>query len=114
MRNMGFRDGWVKLVMMCVTFVQYSTIVNGEPCGLFSPSRGIRQGDPISPYLFLICAETLSSMVIQANREGLLSGVPTSKRGPNISHLFFYGRQCVFLQGNFSTIEQPLSDPPLL
>jgi ribonuclease HI len=89
MRKMGFRDGWIKLVMMCVTSVQYSVIVNGEPCGLFSPTRGLRQGDPISPYLFLICAEALSSMVTQANREGLLSGVPTSRRGPNISHLFF-------------------------
>lgn len=49
----------------------------------------MRQGDPISPYLFFLCVEALSSMIEKANGEGVLTGVSTSKKGPQISHLFF-------------------------
>ncbi|XP_059436383.1 uncharacterized protein LOC132169350 [Corylus avellana] len=96
MRKMGFHEKWIRLVMMCVFSVHYSILMHGEPCGNITPSRGIRQGDPISPYLFLLCAEVLSSMVLHANREGLLSGVPTSRKGPKISHLFFADDSLLF------------------
>jgi hypothetical protein len=66
MKRMGFGERWIGLIMMCVKTVRYSVIVNGNPCGLITPSRGIRQGDPISPYLFLICAEALSSLITRA------------------------------------------------
>jgi hypothetical protein len=89
MKRMGFDGRWINLIMMCVTSPEYAILINGTPCGRITPSRGIRQGDPISPYLFLICAEALSSLLIKANRDGLLSGVPTSKRGPQVNHLFF-------------------------
>ena len=88
MRRMGFNEKWISLVLMCVKSVRYSIIVNGNPSGHIIPSRGIRQGDPISPYLFLLSAEALSAMLIKANRDGLLSGVPTLKGGPEISHFF--------------------------
>ena len=67
MRWMGFDDRWISLVLMCVKSVQYSIMVNGNPCGLISPTRGIRQGDPISSYLFFLCAEALSAMLAKAN-----------------------------------------------
>jgi hypothetical protein len=85
----GFEGRWIRLIMMCVTLAQYSVLVNGASCGHILPSRGIRQGDPIFPYLFLLCAEALSSMLTGANSDSLLSGIPTSKRGSHISHLFF-------------------------
>jgi hypothetical protein len=96
MRHLGFNERWISLVMMCITSVHYSVLVNGTPCGLIIPSRGIRQGDPISPYLFLLCAEALSSLLTQANQRGLISGVPTSKRGPKISHFFSQMIVCFF------------------
>ena len=50
MRRMGFNHGWINLIMLCVKIVTYSMLVNGEPCGVIHPTRGIRQGNPISPY----------------------------------------------------------------
>jgi hypothetical protein len=93
---MGFGERWIALIMMFVRTVKYSVIVNGNPCGIITPSRGIRQGDPISPYLFLICAEALSAMITRANGDERLTGVPTSKRGPRISHLFLVDDNLLF------------------
>jgi exonuclease III len=96
MRRMGFKRRWIALIMECITTVTYSIIVNGQSVGHIHPSRGLRQGDPISPYLFLLCAEVLSSQLQQAERSGLLRGVPTSPRGPRLNHLFFADDSLLF------------------
>jgi hypothetical protein len=70
MEQMGFSRRWIALIMMCVTSVKYSIVVNGTPYGLITLSRGICQGDPISPYMFLLCVKALSAMISQANRDG--------------------------------------------
>lgn len=59
MLQLGFRPCWVNLIMSFVEAVTYLFVVNGELYGFVAPTRGIRQGDPISPYLFLFCAEGL-------------------------------------------------------
>jgi hypothetical protein len=63
MRALGFPVSWCSLVMRCVSSVSFSVRVNGVFSDSFKPTRGIRQGDLISPHLFLLCSEGLSSMI---------------------------------------------------
>jgi hypothetical protein len=100
MSKLGFADAWIKLIMTCVRSVNYYVVINGNVVGRIFPSRGIRQGDPISPYLFIICAETLNSLLRHAQLKGTISGVPTSIKGPKITHLFFADDSLIFCKVN--------------
>ena len=62
-RKMGFRERWINLVMGCVKTVSYSILVNRESCGMIFPTRGIRQGNPLSPFLFLLYTEGLNGLI---------------------------------------------------
>lgn len=75
--------------MMCVTSVKYRIRVNGELTEEFVPERGLRQGDPLSPYLFLLCAEGFSSLLAKAEVEGRICGVRVCRGAPPVSHLLF-------------------------
>ena len=89
MKKMGFCDKWVSLIFECISTVSYSILVNGEPKGDIRPSRGLRQGDPLSPYLFLLCSEGLNRMLQKAAQNDQIRGFSLCKHGPKISHLFF-------------------------
>ncbi|XP_031090896.1 uncharacterized protein LOC115995891 [Ipomoea triloba] len=84
---LGFSERWVDLVMLCVTTISYNFLVNGENIGQVIPSRGIRQGDPLSPYLFIICTERLSLLLQQAQtHDSLLFFKATSQEAEVIRH----------------------------
>ena len=63
---MNFSPRWIGWVMECVSTVQYTLLVNGSMTQTFNPSKGLRQGDPMSPYLFLMCANVLSLSLLKA------------------------------------------------
>jgi hypothetical protein len=73
--KLGFAEGWVKMIMRCITSARFSVKLNGGLSDTFLPSRGLRQGDPISPYLFLFCVEGFSALLKQAQESNFLNGV---------------------------------------
>ena len=103
MEKLSFDVKWRELVRKCVTFITYSIRINGKPKGHIVPSRGIHQGDPLSPYLFLLCAEGLSTLIKSANASDHLGGVAVCCRGPKLSHLFFANNNLIVCK---ATIEE--------
>lgn len=75
--------------MKCVSSVSYSIILNGKGRHRFKPTKGIRQGDPLSLLLFLICSEGLSALMKMGMRDGSVQWAKVSFRGLQISHLLF-------------------------
>jgi len=89
MERMGFHSKWIWWIYECVSSVSFSIMVNGEPRGHIVSIRGLRQGDPLSPYLFLLCSKGLNSMIQHAINVGKIQGYSLCRGGPKISHLLF-------------------------
>ena len=100
MTTMGFKDRWISLMMNCISTVSYSILINGVSQGCIFPSRGLRQGDPLSPYLFLICAEGLTGLIGEAVRNKNLSGISISRGYPTITHLLFADDCVIYCKAN--------------
>lgn len=84
----NFSDLWIDLIMNCVSNVSTSIIWNGEPLPEFSPQRGLRQGDPLSPYLFVLCMERLSHLINNKVENGKWKGIAVSRNAtPHSSFL---------------------------
>ena len=84
-----FPPSFVDLVLECVSTSSLSILVNGGQLENFKPSRGIRQEDPLSPYLFIICMEYLSLKILEACDNNSWKAIKASRNGPAFSHLFF-------------------------
>ena len=89
MNKMGFCDKWVNWIMNCITNVSYSFSINGEPRELIQLGRELRQGDPLSPYLFLIYSEGFSNLLKRAEENKKMKGMKISRNGPSLTRLFF-------------------------
>lgn len=99
-QRLGFHPTWVNWIMQCVTTVSYAYLINGSPKGKVKPQRGIRQGDPLSPYIFILCSEVLSGLCMKAQDEGSLQGIRVAKGSPQINHLLFADDTMFFLRTN--------------
>ena len=100
MAKLGFDQRWIKLIMACVNSVRYTVRLNSTETDTFIPTRGLRQGDPLSPYLFLFVAEGLSSMIRGAEARGELEGVKVCRDAPMVSHLLFADDSLILMQAD--------------
>ena len=100
----GF-ESWIAIIYECVSTVSYSILVNGEPKGNIYPTRGIRQGNPFSPYLFLLCFEGLNRLLQQAARNSSIRGYSLCKNGPRITHLFFADDSLLFCRARMEELQ---------
>lgn len=82
--------------MKCITTVTYSVLINGEPSTKITPQRGLHQGDPISPYLYIICREGLSHLIKNNIQEKKIHGFQASRGGLPILHLLFADDSLLF------------------
>ncbi|WMV15451.1 hypothetical protein MTR67_008836 [Solanum verrucosum] len=80
LKDMGFGSRWIKWISFCISSVKFSLIINGNTEGFFQSHRGLRQGDPMSPFLFLLAMEGLNHMFRIANANRWVKGF-SAERG---------------------------------
>ncbi|XP_028070418.1 uncharacterized protein LOC114272898 [Camellia sinensis] len=102
MEGFGFHSKWIQWVKECITTVSLSILVNGSSSDSFNPQKGLRQGDLLSPFLFIIEAEILNVMFIRATQLGLLKGVQVETIC--LTHLQFADDTIIFYQAKWVEI----------
>ncbi|KAJ9689326.1 hypothetical protein PVL29_014820 [Vitis rotundifolia] len=101
LHKMGFGSRWREWIWWCISTAKFSVLVNGVPAGFFSNSKGLRQGDPLSPYLFVLGMEVLSTLIRRAAAGGFFAGCRLQGRGGaelNVSHLLFADDTVIFCE----------------
>jgi hypothetical protein len=98
--SMGFPQSLSDVIMKCVTTVSYQVLINGQPSKSFTPERGLRQGDPISPYLFILCSNVLSGLIHREVNNKSIHGIKVARSAPQISHLQFADDSLLFARAN--------------
>ncbi|XP_042023106.1 uncharacterized protein LOC121770442 [Salvia splendens] len=103
---MGFPEAWISLIERCIGTCWFSVLINGAPSGFFKSTRGLRQGDPISPALFVIAAEYLSralDKLILGHKE---MSFKAARHCMEISHLAYAEYIIIFTQAVASSIRR--------
>ncbi|KAL5563120.1 hypothetical protein UlMin_032867 [Ulmus minor] len=99
----GFHPTWIRWVLLCCSTTSMTLMLNGAAFQSFRPKRGLRQGDPISPYMLILCMEVLSRLINQKVSSGLVAGFKLDRHTPALHHLFF--ADDIFLMGKCTVNE---------
>ncbi|KAL3839320.1 hypothetical protein ACJIZ3_023911 [Penstemon smallii] len=105
LKHIGICDKFINWVKQCISTCSFSFLINGAPFGLIRPSRGIRQGDPFSPYLFIIYTELLSRFLIKEENNGTFKGIKIARTCPTISHLLYADDLVIYCRANHEDVE---------
>jgi hypothetical protein len=97
---LGFNSTWIHWIRQCITTSSFSILLDGAPFGKFTPSRGLRQVDPFSPFLFILGTEILSRLIEREESLGLLHGIKMIRMCLPISHLLFADDVIIFSKAN--------------
>ena len=108
MRHLGLGKRMVSLIISCLSFVSYFVLLNGQPIGNIKPSRGLRQGEPLSPYLFLMCAMGLQSLIHKVEVEGLIQGVSIVEMAQGYHIYFLQMIVCYFVKPRRKNVKKSL------
>lgn len=101
--TLRFKANLIRLVMSCVRMAFFSVLINWVPKGYIKPSRGIRQANPLSPYLFLLCTKILVRLLQQVASRNLVNGIILCKGATNISHHLFVNDSVMFYKVEVGT-----------
>lgn len=99
--KLGFDPFWTDLIMNCVRSVSYSFLVNGSITEYITLYRGLRQGDPLSPYMFILCAKGLTSLIMKYEQLGRIHTVSICRGALSITHLLFADDCFLFFRASF-------------
>jgi hypothetical protein len=89
LEKLGFSPTWLSWIRICITSTFFSILLNVSPFGNFSPGRGLRQGDPLSHFLFILGAAVFSRLMFKEERNGSLKGHRIARNCSPIHHLHF-------------------------
>ncbi|XP_060969549.1 uncharacterized protein LOC133036814 [Cannabis sativa] len=103
LQKFQFPHRFIHLIFACISTATFQFNLNDKVVGNVNPTRGIRQGDPLSPYLFLLCAEGFSSLLHQQERNNAIVGFKVARRAPPISHLLFANDSFLFCKASISS-----------
>lgn len=109
MKKMGFDRMWIRWIMSCVSTVLISILMNGVSHGFIKPERGIRQGDPLSLFLFILCAEALVNRLNVSEEEGRLNGIKLAADSPSVHHLLFADDSLLLCKANVEEASELLA-----
>ena len=107
-KNIGFGDTWINLMMQCISKATYSVLINGEPHGRITPTRGLLQGDSLSPYLFLLCMKGFHGLLRKAEENGDIRGVSICRSASKLTHLLFANDSLIFCRAKINECEKLL------
>lgn len=100
----GFPSKWCLWIKECLRTAAVSVLVNGSSTGEFKMEKGLRQGDPLSPFLFILVVEGLNVIFNRAKERGIIKGISVAANGPNLTHLQFADDTIVFCNASLDEL----------
>ncbi len=109
MQCFGFSDKWIKWINQCITTTSFSILLNGGSYGFFHLQRGLRQGDPLSPFMFIMGTEVLSRLLLRGENTGQIHGIKAARGCTPITHLMFADDLLLFTRSSHEELNAILN-----